>query len=488
MIPFLRLILPTWRHCALLLVVGNLFVSCRALAVSSSDNGGIPALLQFAEQYYENNGQPRPPAPPQLPEKPATSRPEKTGAGKPMRNDKTPASATSVALRWQTKEAELQRLQMTVIRQEKQLNVLKKKLAEMNPVPSAATAPVLINAEALSTLAHGVRQALSLTPREQRARDAVKRDKQQALQIQQDSLTLQKVNRALQSQLSQANKAYQLLDIAHKEIQVQVKTATEKAERQDQQQTALQHQRQSLQKEKESCIQEITMLRAELAMLQARAPTAITAAMLEHPANRKDYAAGVSLGEEILQMQTERKKWGVNTDKKTILAGIVDTFNGQRQLGDEQLKESLAASEKQVVKARDKVVKEQSKQGAAYLANFKKGSQVKQTPAGAWYRIDYPGDSALSKNSTVDLVVKEMLTDGTVIQDMESNGARLSQPIADYPPLFKEAITQLKNHGSLTFVVPPALAYGEKGYPPAVPPNATMVYTLRIAEVYPEKS
>lgn len=29
-------------------------------------------------------------------------------------------------------------------------------------------------------------------------------------------------------------------------------------------------------------------------------------------------------------------------------------------------------------------------------------------------------------------------------------------------------------------VVPPALAYGETGYPPKVPPNATMIYELRI--------
>jgi FKBP-type peptidyl-prolyl cis-trans isomerase FkpA len=69
---------------------------------------------------------------------------------------------------------------------------------------------------------------------------------------------------------------------------------------------------------------------------------------------------------------------------------------------------------------------------------------------------------------------------------METNGATLSQPVADFPPLFKEAISLLKNHGSMTLVVPPELAYGEKGYPPKVPPNATMVYTLRIAEMYPE--
>lgn len=32
-------------------------------------------------------------------------------------------------------------------------------------------------------------------------------------------------------------------------------------------------------------------------------------------------------------------------------------------------------------------------------------------------------------------------------------------------------------------VVPPALAYGETGYAPQIPPNATMVYELRIVDV-----
>ncbi|MEX0633019.1 hypothetical protein M8494_16960 [Serratia ureilytica] len=83
----------------------------------------------------------------------------------------------------------------------------------------------------------------------------------------------------------------------------------------------------------------------------------------------------------------------------------------------------------------------------------------------------------------VDVVVKgENWTDGTVIRDMELERARCRRNQAsEYPPLFLEAISHLHNHGSLTMVVPPALlAAAKPAISPKVPPNATMVYELRI--------
>ncbi|WP_447870074.1 FKBP-type peptidyl-prolyl cis-trans isomerase [Serratia fonticola] len=103
----------------------------------------------------------------------------------------------------------------------------------------------------------------------------------------------------------------------------------------------------------------------------------------------------------------------------------------------------------------------------------------------ACYRVDYAGDTPVPEGATLDVAV-ETLVDGTVIQDMDAHNAVLTQPLATFPPTFREALAALKNHGSVTLVLPPALAYGEKGYPPKVPPNATMVYTLRIADMYPQ--
>jgi FKBP-type peptidyl-prolyl cis-trans isomerase len=84
---------------------------------------------------------------------------------------------------------------------------------------------------------------------------------------------------------------------------------------------------------------------------------------------------------------------------------------------------------------------------------------------------------------TITLFWLGSLTDGTVIQDMELSGKVLSQPLEAYPPLFREAIGYLRNHGSVTLVVPPELAYGEAGYSPKIPPHTTMIYELRIEDV-----
>ncbi|MCC4105184.1 FKBP-type peptidyl-prolyl cis-trans isomerase N-terminal domain-containing protein [Serratia ureilytica] len=224
-------------------------------------------------------------------------------------------------------------------------------------------------------------------------------------------------------------------------------------------------------------------LREELDGLKSRAKWLPDRLALTKKPEQQSYAAGVALGRDIQTMLAERKNWGITPDKTVLLAGVIDTFNGHYQLSDAQLNSALAASEKAVNDARNQAAKTQTSKGEAFVAEFQKKKGTQKSPSGFWYRIDYAGDEAITENARVDIVVKESLTDGRVIQDMDRSGKVMSQPLSAYPPLFREAIGHLKNHGSLTMVVPPALAYGETGYAPQIPPNATMVYELRIVDV-----
>lgn len=78
-----------------------------------------------------------------------------------------------------------------------------------------------------------------------------------------------------------------------------------------------------------------------------------------------------------------------------------------------------------------------------------------------------------------------MLTDGTVINDMEAKDQALTQKLDAYPTVFREPLKRLQNHGSVTLVVPPEKAYGSKGLPPKSR-RATMVYSVRIVDSQPE--
>ncbi|WP_454889131.1 FKBP-type peptidyl-prolyl cis-trans isomerase N-terminal domain-containing protein [Serratia quinivorans] len=428
-------------------------------ATLHGNDSGVPALLQFAEQYSEREILPVKTKTP--PRDKANVSPSAKESSENPRASKAPRSQSGY---WQIKDKEIQQQRATISQLEAQIVNLKK------PQPA-----VPLDFSQWGKFAQTIRQALAITATEHRAKALITQAKQR----------WDFDKNALQRQLSGMKESNQALsdEIGNQKASLVVEKNENKILIRQQQE--LHHQRALMQAELDSNAGEMANLRTELSSLRTKLPQTIDVTRLKQPRLREDYAAGISLGEEILQMQQERRQWGVNADTQLILTGITDAFAGKRELTDDELNKALAAAEKRITTAREKTIASQNKSGTAYLNEFKKDKHVSQAPYGFWYRIDYAGDAKLPAKAAVDVIVKETLVDGTVIQDMGASGATLSQPIEQFPPLFREAIKLLKNHGTITFVVPPKLAYGDMGYPPKVPPNATMVYTLRIAEMYP---
>lgn len=298
---------------------------------------------------------------------------------------------------------------------------------------------------------------------------------------------LQKENDALSEQLISREQQLKTLEKRAQDLQLVTEQKEASLSALQQENSTLQQQRTvlteqvSLSKTKQASQSKILhQLQKDAEALHAREKWLAKPQLLDKPELQQAYAAGDALGRDILTILSERKAWGINTDQQTVLAGVVDAFSGQHQLSPDLLNRALADSEQVVNIAREKMIVSQQKKGEVFVADFKKQPGVKQSSSGFWYRVEYSGDTPLHDEDIVDVVVKEMLTDGTVIQDMSLTENVLSQPLSAYPPLFREAIGFINNHGSLTMVVPAALAYGDKGYPPKVPPNATMVYELRI--------
>lgn len=201
----------------------------------------------------------------------------------------------------------------------------------------------------------------------------------------------------------------------------------------------------------------------------------------------RDYAIGSSLAEDMLALLKQRAAQGVEVDSRLALAGVQDTFAGKLKLQPEQIDKALDASEKLVQHNAQQQKLDTEKAGAVYIEQFAKQKQVKKEALGYFYRIDKVGKGAIGANNMVSVAVKESLINGKVVKDMQAAGTSVTQLLSSYPPIFRTAISKLQNHGSITMVVPPSLAYGDKGLPPDILPGSTMVYNVTVLDVAPAK-
>ena len=230
---------------------------------------------------------------------------------------------------------------------------------------------------------------------------------------------------------------------------------------------------------------EIELLRTQLSVQSKTRSGESAAAKLSASGEQQAYAIGASMGSEALNVLTTRRTQGVTVDAGLVLQGIEDAFRGQLRLGEQERNKALFDVSQQVYQNLNKIEQKNISAGKKYQQAFARKKDV-VFKEGVYSRIDYPGKGKISGNDLVTVVIKEMLTDGTVINDMEAKDQALTQKLDAYPPVFREPLKRLQNHGSVTLVVPPEKAYGSKGLPPKIPPGATMVYSVRIVDSQPE--
>ena len=230
---------------------------------------------------------------------------------------------------------------------------------------------------------------------------------------------------------------------------------------------------------------EIELLRTQLSVQSKTRSGESAAAKLSASGEQQAYAIGASMGSEALNVLTTRRTQGVTVDAGLVLQGIEDAFRGQLRLGEQERNKALFDVSQQVYQNLNKIEQKNISAGKKYQQAFARKKDV-VFKEGVYSRVDYPGKGKISGNDLVTVVIKEMLTDGTVINDMEAKDQALTQKLDTYPPVFREPLKRLQNHGSVTLVVPPEKAYGSKGLPPKIPPGATMVYSVRIVDSQPE--
>jgi FKBP-type peptidyl-prolyl cis-trans isomerase FklB len=152
------------------------------------------------------------------------------------------------------------------------------------------------------------------------------------------------------------------------------------------------------------------------------------------------------------------------------------------------MKEAFEAFQKEVVAKQEVKAKESAdknlKAGEAFLAENAKKEGVVTLPSGLQYKVIEAGSGKTPKASdTVTVNYRGTLIDGKEFDSSYKRGEPATFPVSGVIAGWTEALQLMKEGAKWQLVIPPGLAYGEKGAGPVIGPNSTLVFEVELIKV-----
>lgn len=197
------------------------------------------------------------------------------------------------------------------------------------------------------------------------------------------------------------------------------------------------------------------------------------------------YALGASFGHYIDKSITDQKAIGIELDRAVTLQGFQEAFENKSKMKDEEIQQTLQSLAQKVKEQAQKKAEEDTKK---YVDNFLKEKDVKKSDSGLLYRVEKAGEGAAPKDTdTVVVHYRGALVNGTEFDSSYARKEPLSFRLDGVIPGWTEGLKYIAKGGKIKLVIPPALAYGDRGVPGAIPPNSTLVFDVELVDIKPEE-
>ncbi len=112
------------------------------------------------------------------------------------------------------------------------------------------------------------------------------------------------------------------------------------------------------------------------------------------------------------------------------------------------------------------------------------GLKAETTERGLRYIIDRKGDGKEKPNlvSRVKVHYEGRLLNGEVFDSSIERGEPIVFPLTNVIKGWQEGIQLLTKGSKATLLIPSGMAYGPKGFPPTIPPNSPLVFSVELID------
>lgn len=194
------------------------------------------------------------------------------------------------------------------------------------------------------------------------------------------------------------------------------------------------------------------------------------------------YAIGMNIATNMMQQK-------VDVDADQLAAGLKAVLKGEETIiTQEEMGQILTAYQqemqmKQMAEAAAAAAKNE-KLALEYLEKNGKQDGVVTLESGLQYKVITAGEGASPQaESTVQVHYRGTLLDGTEFDSSYKRGEPVSFPVNGVIPGWTEALQLMKEGAKWQLVIPAHLAYAERGAPPMIPPNATLLFDVELLKV-----
>jgi FKBP-type peptidyl-prolyl cis-trans isomerase FklB len=199
---------------------------------------------------------------------------------------------------------------------------------------------------------------------------------------------------------------------------------------------------------------------------------------LETDTQKLSYIIGYQFGHSMQQQ-------GIDLDKKAFMLAIEDALNKTpSRISPEQAKEVMSAMQQRERQQQAERAKKNKAAGEAFLKENKEKQGVVELPSGLQYKIIQQGKGEKpTASDTVVVNYRGTLVDGTEFDSSYERGEPVTFKADKVIPGWQEALKLMPVGSKWQVVIPPKLAYGERGAGHLIGPDETLIFDIELLEI-----